>query len=454
MRANPSHVGHLLLAAVALAPLGRADIENNDTKAQAEWLSIFPGVAPTLGFTSNTDPDYYRCSAVDLGQLDLSMLVENTGSNALTADLLGLQQTGGVVTANEVVLVGVTLAPGQSHSFRWYSLLQVPQGPNYGQLFLRLRGTAAATTNYRLTPNSAPIPVPQAVPGFFAPGTITISTLGQTATDTDLWIHDHDFVALSGAGSDDLAPSNPASRVVRAFTNGRYYIAISDRNLASSALAPAGDGQQNADVTDYSSVLVATSGVASASLNFTIDDGSGPVSVTETKPGAHGVAFVSFQVGPPTTIGSVGPFCAGDGLDPNVTTACPCNNFGAPGRGCANSLNTGGALLDDSGPSSAFHTSGMPFTATHIYFQGDDYYDGVFGDGLRCTGGNLIRLRIKMSVAGESFYPEGTDPSIQVRGMVGPGSGRRYYQVYYRNAAASFCPPATFNASNGWILDW
>src|SRR5262249_48884933 len=30
-----------------------------------------------------------------------------------------------------------------------------------------------------------------------------------------------------------------------------------------------------------------------------------------------------------------GPFCFGDGLDPNVTTPCPCANFGAAGHGCA-----------------------------------------------------------------------------------------------------------------------
>jgi hypothetical protein len=36
-----------------------------------------------------------------------------------------------------------------------------------------------------------------------------------------------------------------------------------------------------------------------------------------------------------------------------------------------------------------------------------------------------------------------------------PGSGAyRLYQVYYRNAAALFCPPETFNVSSGWALIW
>lgn len=443
-----------LTAAFWIASSAAADVESNDTKALAEPLAIFSSALPTLGSTSSTDPDYYRAYPTDLGQLDIGLFVENTGSSGLTVELLGLQQSAGIVTANEVVLVGATLAPGQAHSFRWYSTLQLAQGPSEGHLFVRVVGSAGSTTSYRLTPGSAPIPVPQAVPGYFAPGVVTISTEGQTATDTDFWVFDRDFVAIPGAGSDDLALGNPASRLVRGYTNGRYYVAISDRNLASSAPAPAGDGQQNAEVADQPGVLVATSAVASASLNFTIDDGSGPVSVAVTKPGAHGVAFVSFQVGPPSTVGSAGPFCAGDGLDPNVTTPCPCGNFGALGQGCGNSTNPGGARLDMLGAGPVFSASQMPNAVTHIYFQGDEFHDGVFGDGVRCSGGNLIRLRVKQAIGGTSTYPAAGDPSVSVRGQVGPGSGRRFYQVFYRNASASFCPPATFNGTSGWIYDW
>ena len=34
-----------------------------------------------------------------------------------------------------------------------------------------------------------------------------------------------------------------------------------------------------------------------------------------------------------------------------------------------------------------------------------------------------------------------------------PGS-MRYYQSYYRDPLASFCPPLTFNSSNGIIVQW
>ena len=143
-------------------------------------------------------------------------------------------------------------------------------------------------------------------------------------------------------------------------------------------------------------------------------------------------------------------------LDSNY---CPCGNVGASGRGCANSVNPSGALLRATGLTSndsvVFRGSGMPAVASCIYLQGDQETNTVFGDGVRCAGGNLIRLRTKNNVAGASTYPEPGDPSVATRGQVTPGSGVvRSYQTYYRNAAGTFCPPATFNVTNGVRLVW
>jgi len=45
--------------------------------------------------------------------------------------------------------------------------------------------------------------------------------------------------------------------------------------------------------------------------------------------------------------------------------------------------------------------------------------------------------------------------TLSARGGVVPGSGTlRYYSTYYRNASTSFCPPATFNVTNGWKILW
>ena len=98
----------------------------------------------------------------------------------------------------------------------------------------------------------------------------------------------------------------------------------------------------------------------------------------------------------------------------------------------------------------------MPATVSCIYLQGDALTDVLFGDGVRCTGGTLLRLRTRVNVGGASAFPDSTDTvTLSQRGGVTPGSGaRRYYQTYYRNSAAVFCPPETFNVTNGWRLTW
>jgi len=149
-------------------------------------------------------------------------------------------------------------------------------------------------------------------------------------------------------------------------------------------------------------------------------------------------------------------FCFGDGTG----TACPCGNSGAVGRGCANSTGVGARLAASGSASVANDTlvlagSGMPNSSV-LYFQGTTQQSGgngaVFGDGLRCAAGSVIRLGTKFNSAGGSEFPSGADPLISVRGLVAAGNVRTY-QCWYRNAAA-FCNPETFNLSNGIQTTW
>ena len=153
------------------------------------------------------------------------------------------------------------------------------------------------------------------------------------------------------------------------------------------------------------------------------------------------------------------PFCFGDGSG----TACPCGNNSAVGngQGCLSSLGFG-AVLAASGSASVSNDSivlagtNMP-SSNCLYFQGTTQLasgaGAVFGDGLRCAGGTVVRLGTKLNVAGASQYPTGTDAHVSVKGMIPAGGGTRTYQVWYRNAA-SFCTPSTFNLSNGLSLAW
>jgi hypothetical protein len=150
-------------------------------------------------------------------------------------------------------------------------------------------------------------------------------------------------------------------------------------------------------------------------------------------------------------------YCSGDGSG----TACPCANPGTAGAGCANSLDPNGARLDGAGTASLGNdtyqiaAAGMP-DSTALYLQGSTQQNGgagsVFGDGLRCVAGSIVRLGIKTNAGGASQYPSIGDPSVSLRGGIA-APGTRRYQVWYRNAAA-FCTPSTFNLTNGVEVTW
>ncbi len=142
-----------------------------------------------------------------------------------------------------------------------------------------------------------------------------------------------------------------------------------------------------------------------------------------------------------------------------MTPPCPCANNGALGHGCANSAQAPGALLVASGttaPDTLLLTcTGTPAKALCQFLQGDACTDARFGDGVRCVGGALVRLRSTASLNGMCQFPDAGDPSVSQRGGVAPGSGwERFYQTYYRNAAAAFCPPENFNITNGVRVVW
>src|SRR5690606_24664372 len=91
-----------------------------------------------------------------------------------------------------------------------------------------------------------------------------------------------------------------------------------------------------------------------------------------------------------------------------------------------------------------------------LYFQGTAQQNGgagaVFGDGLRCAAGTVIRLGTKQNSDGASTHPLVGDAPISVASGVGAGD-TRHFQVWYRNAAA-FCTPSTFNLTNGASATW
>lgn len=147
-------------------------------------------------------------------------------------------------------------------------------------------------------------------------------------------------------------------------------------------------------------------------------------------------------------------YCFGD----SSGTACPCGNFSATESGCQNSSGNGG-LLDVTGtPSVAtgdfgLNAAGLLPGKASLAFAGTEIVNGgagfLFGDGLRCAGGAVQRLGVRL--------PNGSGLSSWGPGLLAKGgwtSGdTRYFQVWYRDSRSSPCSSA-FNLTNGVQLSF
>ncbi len=153
---------------------------------------------------------------------------------------------------------------------------------------------------------------------------------------------------------------------------------------------------------------------------------------------------------------SATPFCFGDGS----SASCPCGNDGAQSHGCASSFDAAGAYLGGYGPASvsaaSFVLQAQQVTGNvTLFYQGDAQQSpAILDDGLACVSGAIIRLGLSQNVNKTAIYPEPGDLPVSIKGQVPTIGGTRYYQGWYRNISAGFCPPATTNRTNGLAVAW
>jgi hypothetical protein len=155
-------------------------------------------------------------------------------------------------------------------------------------------------------------------------------------------------------------------------------------------------------------------------------------------------------------------YCFGD----QSGQSCPCGLVSAPGVGCPNSAigNTGARLRSQGLPSSSvgdFRLIGTDMTPSSsvLYFQGTALQSGgagaLFGDGLRCVSGSVLRLGTTTNASGTSFFPPAGSQPIRVLGQI-PSTGgvTRYYQAWYRDSNPNWCTANRFNLTNGVSVTW
>jgi hypothetical protein len=151
-------------------------------------------------------------------------------------------------------------------------------------------------------------------------------------------------------------------------------------------------------------------------------------------------------------------FCFGDGTG----TACPCANSGTAGNGCASSAFPAGARITAAGTAGvSAGTDTLTLTASNVagpglFFQGTAQFNGgagfVFGDGLLCAGGSIVRLGVVFPTGTSASYPGGLTPNpVHVAGGPLASGDVRHYQCWYRDALP-FCTSSTFNLTQGVSL--
>jgi Tol biopolymer transport system component len=262
------------------------------------------------------------------------------------------------------------------------------------------------------------------------------------------WISEGGRFVVFGSGATNLVAGD---------TNGMWDIFVRDRRAGTTERVSVSSGGDQAN------------GLPSGHVGGS-DDGRCVCfdsAATDLVPGdTNGVedVFVRDRLGAPHFISICSPGVGG-------VLVCPCaNQPSGPGRGCENSAGTGGALLSAAGgtflssDSLVFTTSGQRPTALSIVMQGDSAAPGgiVYGQGVRCVSGHLLRLYTKAAALGSVIAPDfgAGDSPVSARsaaaGDVIQMGQTRWYLVYYRDPIVlGGCPPgSTFNATQTGQVTW
>ncbi|MBL8860878.1 MAG: hypothetical protein JNK02_02610 [Planctomycetes bacterium] len=353
------------------------------------------------------------------------------------------------------VVSGDDAASGQRANNASYREVLVGAGPVFTYVGATVVGQPAVTVWPALDPNAAV--VTSTVPG--EGGTLR---LGYAVTDVGDGWHAYEYVLHdldSLAGARSFAIAIPPGVQVR----GLGFV-----GAATHSGDPVDDAPWAASLaggiltfaTDGHAVQPLANGLRAGSA-FTLrfeasaPPQPGPILVSRFRPGTPDAWIVNALA--PAPVGP-GAFCFGDGSG----AACPCANTSAvgAGEGCRNSLGSGARLARSGLPSVSndtfmLHGSGMPNSSV-LYFQGTSAAGGgagtIFGDGLRCAAGSVVRLGTTTNLDGASSHPGPGSLPVSVAGLVTAGA-THVYQVWYRNAAA-FCTASTFNLSNGIAATW
>ena len=462
VRALQAWLAAVVACGAAAAQSTYTEAEPNALKSEANLvaglrpgdtvLGTTTGTAQTAGSMATSSADTFRIAlATQPPQLYRNELVATSATPGHSLRLLGLTQSAGVVTGNEVAFQSSTPATATDRLV-WYGF---GRGEN---LHVRVTGTPTTSSPYALTLSSVAVQ-PVVLPGALVEGQIVVTTanLGH-ATDTEITVYDAQWNLVPGAHNDDAVAGGftvPQAELVRTFAPGLYHVAVGVFNTATSTSdANIDELSQNSPVLEFPDAICAANPFGGQVLDVSFSDGVQTRVVQHTTTQPFELLWVDLLVAPNQTTA----YCFGDGSG----TTCPCGNLGAPGRGCASSFSSLGARLRSSGLASVSADSlvlaGDDLSnSVVVLFQGTAQQNGgagaAFGDGLRCAGGSILRIGYSATSGGAMSYPGPGQQPVSVRGAIPAAGGGRGYQIWYRNVA-NYCTSSPYNLSNGLWIVW
>jgi len=309
------------------------EIEPNSTKQEANPVGpMQPGdaiqgastgavVGPANPAPSSADYFQINLAPQPFGIYRYRLVVTTSGPPGHTGTIRGLLQLGGAIQSLTDALIqqsSPTTAPPRYN--QWYGFGRPDP------IYWRIAGSGATNQPYLATLESQP--VGPTVLGAFVPdgnGRISISTVGLSGANSELWVYDAGFNPIPEFGNDDepapgTTPQSTLDRCFRCAEPGTYYLALSDSNLAHHLPSPADDRFLDGSVLDLAGAVANSSPATGVSLTFSITDAGGPQMFSGAKVEPFEIIWATFDVvgAPPCDDGNP---CTVDTCD-SITCQC------------------------------------------------------------------------------------------------------------------------------------
>lgn len=320
-----------LVATTVSAPWARAvdfpEVEPNNSKVEATTngtITLSPGdtlSGMTTGAVATAGPtsfDYFRirgeAAAFGIYRYNLTLSATPAGH---TVTIRGLDQLTGVPgTTDSTIQTAQTV--GTTRVAQWYDF------GNEAEIYYRVAGTGTTTGAYSAALTRTPVtPI---IGPTLSPGSITISTIGQTTVDTDMWVYDSAGNAIANYGNDDESIVGGGTGVslqsllTRTYAAGDYYLAISNFSFTNNQASAADDDYRLGTLLDFPNGALNNSTTAVAVLNPKFTDSNGTQIVTVSKSSAFEVIWIKFTVAVPTVPTGSASFAPSPALQGTNTT--------------------------------------------------------------------------------------------------------------------------------------